>query len=57
MLSSLVEEKVRRSLTLLTLEASEAGVALASRAIDGLYAFTMAAAGCRGTGSCGKDNP
>ena len=57
LLQSQVKEKVRPSLTLLTPEALEARVALASVAVDGLHTFTMAAAGCGGTGGCGKDNP
>lgn len=40
-------------LTLLALEAAEAGMALASVVVDGLHAVAMAAAGRRGAGSCG----
>jgi len=37
---------------LLTPESTEAGVALTGVAVDSLHTLTMAAAGCRGTGSC-----
>ena len=57
LLQSRAKEKLRPSLTLLTFEALEARVALASVVVNGLYTFTMAAAGCGGTGSCRKDNP
>lgn len=50
------KEEVRWRLTLLTPESTEAGVAPAGVVVDGLHTLTTAAAGCLGTGSCGKHN-
>lgn len=55
-LPSQVKEEVGSRLTLLTLEPTEAGVALASVVVDGLHTLTVAAAGRSCTGSCGKQS-
>lgn len=51
-----VREEVTSRLTLLTPEPTEAGVALAGVVVDGLHTFSVAAAGCWGTGRCRKQS-
>lgn len=54
---TLPKKETRTRLTLLTHVSTEARVAITSVIIYGLYTFTMATAGCLGTGSYGKHNP